>query len=50
MYWFSAQQQTSTFKRQIFGLFYLQFSAEFNELSLKYLKRQEVTKIWLELK
>ena len=50
MYWFAAEQQTSTFKWQKFGLFYLKFSAEFNELSLKYWRRQEVTKIWLELK
>ena len=34
LYWFAAQQQTSTFKRQKFGLFYLKFSAEFNELTL----------------
>ena len=35
LYWF-AVQQTSTFRRQTFGLFFLKFSAEFNELSLKF--------------
>ena len=35
LYWFVAQQQTSTFRRQNFSLFYLKFSADFNELSLK---------------
>ena len=34
LYWFRAQQQTSTFRGQTFGLFYLKFSAEFNELTL----------------
>ena len=33
-YWFAAQQQTSTFRRQKFNLFYVEFSAEFNENSL----------------
>ena len=50
LYWFAAQQQTSRSRRQKFDLFYLKFSAEFNELSLKFLKRQEVAKTWLELK
>ena len=36
LYWFAAQQQqqTNSFRRQKFGLFYLEFSAEFNELAL----------------
>ena len=34
LYWFAAQQQTGTFRRQIFGLFYLEFTAEFNELTV----------------
>ena len=34
LYWFAAQHRTSTFSRQKFGLFYLQLSAEFNELTL----------------
>ena len=32
MCWLAVQQQTSTFKRQKFGLFYLKLSAEFNGL------------------
>ena len=34
LYWSTAQKQTSTFRRQKFGLFYLEFSAEFNEVTL----------------
>ena len=34
LYWFAAQQQTNAFRRQKVGLFYPEFSAEFNELSL----------------
>ena len=34
LYWFAAQQQTSTLKPQKFGFFYAKFSAEFNEISL----------------
>ena len=36
LYWFATQQQTSTFRQQKCGLFYLKFNAEFNELSLKF--------------
>ena len=36
LYWFAAQQQTSTFRRPEFSLFYLTFSAEFNGLSFKF--------------
>ena len=38
LYCFVAQQQTSTVRRQNCGLFYVKFSAEFNELSLFFLK------------
>ena len=34
LYWFDAQQQTITLKRQKFGIFSVKFSAEFNELFL----------------
>ena len=34
LYWFAAQQQTSTLTRQKFGFFYTNFTAEFNEISL----------------
>ena len=34
LYWFAAKQQTSTFRRQKFGLFYLEFSAEINKVIL----------------
>ena len=30
LYWFAAQQQTSTLRRQKIGLFYAKFNAEFN--------------------
>ena len=36
--WFAAQQQTKTVRRQKFGLFYVKFNAEFNKLSLFFLK------------
>ena len=38
LYWFVAQQQTSTLIRQKFGLLYAKFSAEFNEIGLFFLK------------
>ena len=34
LYWFAAQQQLSTVRRQNSALFYVKFNAEFNELSL----------------
>ena len=34
LYWFAAQQQTTTFKRQKFSLFYVEFSPKFNEPAL----------------
>ena len=36
LYWFAAQQQISTSRRQKFDVFYSKFSAEFNEFSLKF--------------
>ena len=36
LYWFEAQQQASTFRRQKFGLLYLKFSAKFKDFSLKF--------------
>ena len=36
LYWFAAQHQTSTSRRQKFDLLDLKFSTEFNELSLKF--------------
>ena len=36
--WFAAQQQTNTLRRPKIGLFYVKFNAEFNELSLFFLK------------
>ena len=50
LYWFAAQHQTSTFTLQKFGLFYVKFSAEPNELSLIFEKQQEVAKKRLSLK
>ena len=50
LYWFAAQQQTSTSRRQKNDLFDPKFSAEFNELSLKFSKQQEVAKKCLKLK
>ena len=35
LYWIAMQQQTSTFRQQTFDLFYPEFSAELNDLSLK---------------
>ena len=50
IYWFAAQQQTSTSRRQKFDLFYPKFSSKFNELSRKLRKQQEVAKKGLKLK
>ena len=38
---FAAQQKTSTFRWQKCSLFYLKFSAEFNEISRNFLQQQE---------
>ena len=38
LYWFAAQQQTSTLTRLKFGFFSAKFSAEFNEISFFFLK------------
>ena len=53
LYWFAAQQQASTLRRQKTGLLYVKFNAEINELSLflkKKKKQQKVAKKWLKLK
>ena len=34
LYWITLQQQTSTFRQQTFDLFYPEFSAELNDLTL----------------
>ena len=44
LYWFTAQQQTSRLTRQKIGLFYVNIHAEFSELSIFFLKQQEVAK------
>ena len=44
LYWFAAQQQTSTLRRQEIVFFYVKFHAEFNGLSIFFLKQQEVAK------
>ena len=36
LYWFAVQQQTNTSRRQKFDLLYPKFSAQFNELTLKF--------------
>ena len=41
MYWFAAQQQTSTFRRQKIDPFYLKFRAELNEFVLRLQTQQE---------
>ena len=41
LYWFAAEQQTCTLTLQIFGFFYVKFSAEFNDISLFFWKQQE---------
>ena len=48
--YFVPQQKTSTFRQQKCDLFYLKFSAKFNELNFKFWKRQEVAEKWLKLK
>ena len=50
LYWFASQQQTSTSRRQKSDLFYRKLYPEFNELSLVFKKRQQVSEKWLKLK
>ena len=38
LYWFAAQQQTSTLRRQKIDFFDVKFNANFNELSIFFLK------------
>ena len=42
LYWFAAQQQTSTFRRQKSRSIYSKFSVEENELTLSFQNPQEV--------
>ena len=44
LYWFTTQQETNTSRRQKFKLFYPNFGSQFNELTLKFQKQQEVAK------
>ena len=44
LYWFAALRKTSSFRQQKIWLFYLQFSAEFNDLSLYFQRQQEMAK------
>ena len=44
LYWFAAQQQTSTRRRQRYGCFKVKFSRESNGLGLFILNQQEVVK------
>ena len=44
LYWFAAQQQTITFRRQNTWHFCLQFRADFNERSPNFAKQQELAK------
>ena len=50
LYWFAAQQQTSTSRRQKFDLFDPKFSSEFNKLILTFQEQQEIAKKWLKQK
>ena len=50
LYWFAAQQQTSTLRRQLYGCFKVKFGGESNGLGLFFLKQQEVAKKGLQLK
>ena len=44
------RQQTNTSRRQKLELFYPKFTSKFNEISLNFLKEQEVAIKWLKLK
>ena len=50
LYWFPAQQQTSTLRRKKNDFFDVKFNANFKELSVFFLRQQEGAKRWLELK
>ena len=50
LYWFAELHQTTKARRYIFGLFYLQYTGKFNELSPKLWKQQDFVKNWLKLK
>ena len=42
LYWFAAQQQTSTLRRQKYDWFYLKFNAQSKEIIPSILRQQEV--------
>ena len=42
LYWFAAQQQSSTFRWQGFSLLYLKFCAKVNALSIKFEKDRKL--------
>ena len=44
LYWFAAQQQTSTLRLQKYGFFYVKFSTEYNGFGLFFEKQQKVSK------
>ena len=44
MYWFAAQQQTSTLRRQKFHCFYVKFKVQSNEFDFFFKEQQEVAK------
>ena len=50
MYWFPAQQKSSTFRGRKFDPFYLKFEAEFNEFIASAQKQQEVGQKLLKLR
>ena len=49
LYWFAAQQQTSTSRPQKFDLFYPKFSPDLNEVSRAFQNQQEEAKKCLKL-
>ena len=42
LYWFAAQQKTSSLRHQKYACFYSKFNAQFDELSPTFSKQQEV--------
>ena len=50
LYWFAAQQQTSTLRRPKNDFFDVKSNANFKEHSVFFLRQQEGARKWLELK
>ena len=48
LYWFAAQQQTSTLRQQNNGLFDAKFSADFNKLVFSSKGNRKCAKKWLK--